>query len=183
MEIEQTKLAGCFIIKPKVFKDSRGYFFESFNRRKYNQILGEELQFVQDNQVASNYGVVRGLHFQTGENAQAKLVQVVRGSVLDVVVDCRKGSPTFLQSFSIEINETNKYQLFVPRGFAHGYAVLEDQTIFAYKCDNYYEKASESGINLNDSQLNIDWKIPTDKMIISDKDRDLPFIDPVNKPS
>ncbi len=177
MQIEETSLKDCKLIKPTIFEDSRGYFYESFNKATFEQALGTTINFVQDNRAKSDYGVVRGLHFQKGTHAQAKLVSVVKGSVLDVVVDCRKDSKTYLKTFSVELSDKNHYQLFIPRGFAHGYAVLEEGTIFSYKCDNFYNKESEGGINLADKQLNIDWKIPIQEMIISDKDKDLPGLD------
>ena len=170
MLVEETKLKGCFLIKPVVFEDSRGYFFESFNLKKFEEALGFSISFVQDNEAKSDYGVVRGLHYQKGEFAQAKLVRVVRGSVLDVVVDCRKDSATYLQSYSVQLSAQNHYQMFVPRGFAHGYSVLENDTVFSYKCDNYYNKSSEGGIYYADEKLNIDWGIPEDQMVVSDKD-------------
>ena len=170
MTVEETNLKGCYLIKPTVFEDSRGYFFESFNQQKFEAAVGVTINFVQDNEAKSDYGVVRGLHFQTGEFAQAKLVSVVRGRVLDVVVDYRSDSATYLQVYAVELSDKNHYQLFIPRGFAHGYAVLEDNTIFTYKCDNFYHKASEGGIFYADEKLAIDWKIPADKMIISEKD-------------
>jgi dTDP-4-dehydrorhamnose 3,5-epimerase len=176
MQIEETKLKGCFILKPKVFADSRGYFFESFNQEVFEKAIGKSINFIQDNEAKSDYGVVRGLHFQKGEFAQAKLVRVVRGSVLDVVVDFRPESETYLQSFSIELSEENHCQLFVPRGFAHGYSVIEDNTIFTYKCDNFYNKESEGGLNLADPKLQIDWKIPEANRIISDKDQNYAFL-------
>ena len=138
----ETKLKGCFILEPNVFKDTRGYFFESFNQNTFNDLIGEEINFVQDNESFSSKGVLRGLHFQTGNEAQAKLVRAVKGTVLDVVVDMRKDSPTFAEHFSIELSEENKTQLFVPRGFAHGFIVLSDTAIFSYKCNNFYNKAS-----------------------------------------
>ena len=174
MEILNTPLAGCLILKPTVYADERGYFFESFNRATFHKLSGKDIDFVQDNQAKSNYGIIRGLHFQQGEFAQAKLVRVLQGKVLDVVVDYRADSPTYLQHFAIELSNENNLQLFVPRGFAHGYSVLEDDTIFVYKCDNYYHKASEGGIYFNDPSLQIDWKIPEDKMILSEKDQQLP---------
>ncbi len=174
MEILKTPLVGCLIVKPTVYADERGYFFESFNRETFHKLSGMDIDFVQDNQAKSNYGIIRGLHFQQGEFAQAKLVRVLQGKVLDVVVDYRADSPTYLQHFAIELNDENNIQLFVPRGFAHGYSVLEDDTIFVYKCDNYYHKASEGGIYFNDPSLHIDWKIPEDKMILSEKDQQLP---------
>ncbi len=170
MNIEETSLKGCFIIKPRVFEDGRGYFFESFNKSRFQEHTGLNIDFVQDNEAKSDYGVIRGLHFQVGQHAQAKLVRVVAGSVLDVVVDCRPDSPTYLQHFSLVLSAKNFLQLFIPRGFAHGYAVLEDGTLFSYKCDNYYNKESEGGIFYADERLNIDWQIPAEKMIISEKD-------------
>lgn len=174
MEIIQTKLADCFIIKPNIFEDSRGFFYESFNQKKFESLSGISLGFVQDNQAKSNYGILRGLHFQKGEHAQAKLVSVLQGSVLDVAVDIRPNSSTYGQFIAVELSAENHLQLFVPRGFAHGYSVLENNTLFFYKCDNYYCKEAEGGIIFNDAQLNIDWKIPVVDMILSDKDKLLP---------
>lgn len=176
MTITQTKLKDCFIIEPTVFKDDRGYFFESFNQQKFEKMTGQNALFVQDNQSCSMYGVVRGLHFQKGEHAQAKLIRVISGRVLDVAVDLREGSPTFGQWFSVELTGENNKQLYVPRGFAHGFSVLEDNTVFAYKCDNFYNKASEGGIRYDDPSLNIDWKIEPAKQLLSEKDRVLPFL-------
>ena len=176
MTATETKLKGCFIIEPKVFKDSRGYFFESFNQNKFNTLIGQEINFVQDNESFSSKGVLRGLHFQTGDYAQAKLVRVVKGTVLDVVVDMRKESPTFSKHFSIELSEDNKTQLFVPRGFAHGFIVLSETAIFSYKCDNFYDKASEQGLRYDDPSLGIDWKLPANEFIISEKDLVLPTL-------
>jgi dTDP-4-dehydrorhamnose 3,5-epimerase len=173
MQIEETKLSGCYLIKPTVFEDSRGYFFESFNQKEFEKQVGINISFVQDNEAKSNYGVIRGLHFQKEEFAQAKLVSVVRGRVLDVVVDVRSESDTLHQTYAVELSDQNHYQLFVPRGFAHGYAVLEDNTVFTYKCDNYYNKESEGGIYYADEKLKIDWQIPIDNRIISAKDLDL----------
>ncbi|WCO01655.1 dTDP-4-dehydrorhamnose 3,5-epimerase [Psychroserpens ponticola] len=174
MIVEQTQLEGCFIISPKVFLDDRGYFFESFNRETFKHHTGVSVDFVQDNQSKSSKGVLRGLHFQTGDFQQAKLVTVISGSVLDVSVDIRPNSPTFGKHFSIVLNETNKKQLFIPRGFAHGFLVLEDDTIFSYKCDNYYNKSAERGIIYNDHTLNIDWHFKTENLILSEKDTNLP---------
>lgn len=174
MIIKETKLKGCFIIQPQVFKDKRGYFIESFNQKAFNNATGLNIKFVQDNESQSSKGVLRGLHYQRGEYAQAKLVRVINGSVLDVVIDLRPNSKTFGEQVSIELSEDNKMQFFVPRGFAHGFVVLEDETIFSYKCDNYYNKESESGIIYNDEDLDIDWKLPNDELIISDKDLILP---------
>ena len=174
MQIEETKLKGCFVVKPAVFKDERGYFFESFNQKTFEEATGNKNIFVQDNQSFSCYGTVRGLHFQQGEFAQAKLVRVLQGKVLDVAVDLRKNSPTCGEWISVELSADNFLQLYVPRGFAHGFSVLSETAIFAYKCDNYYNKASEGGLRFDDKTLNIDWKIPADKIIASEKDRELP---------
>jgi len=176
MTATETKLIGCFIIEPKVFKDSRGYFFESFNQNTFNKLIGKTIDFVQDNESFSSKGVLRGLHFQTGAYAQAKLVRAVKGTVLDVVVDMRKESPTFSKHFSIELSEDNKTQLFVPRGFAHGFIVLSETAIFSYKCDNFYDKASEQGLRYDDPSLGIDWKLPANEFIISEKDLVLPTL-------
>lgn len=174
MEIKETNLKGCFVIQPKIFRDQRGSFYESFNQNEFNRKLNLNIQFVQDNESLSTKGVLRGLHYQRGEFAQAKLVRVVKGRILDVVVDIRKNSKTFGQYFSIELTATNLKQLFIPRGFAHGFIVLEDNTVFSYKCDNYYNKSSEAGIIYNDSELNIDWKIKKQDIILSEKDKELP---------
>jgi len=176
MTATETKLKGCFFIEPAVFKDTRGYFFESFNQNKFNELIGKDINFVQDNESFSSKGVLRGLHFQTGKYAQAKLVRVVKGTVLDVVVDMRKNSPTFSKHFSIELSEDNKRQLFVPRGFAHGFIVLSDTAIFSYKCDNFYDKASEQGLRYDDPTLGIDWKLPSNEFIVSEKDLVLPTL-------
>lgn len=171
MNIKTTTLEGCFIIEPKVFDDERGYFFESFHQKKFQELTGVKTQFVQDNQSMSQRGVLRGLHFQTGEYAQSKLVRVIQGSVLDVAVDLRKDSSTFGKYFSILLSEKNKLQLFIPRGFAHGFVVLEDDTIFSYKCDNYYNKSAEGGVMYNDPDLHIDWMLEEDEILLSDKDK------------
>lgn len=176
MKATETKLKGCFILEPNVFKDSRGYFFESFNQNKFNALIGQEVNFVQDNESFSSKGVLRGLHFQTGDYAQAKLARVVKGTVLDVVVDMRKESPTFSKHFSIELSEDNKRQLFVPRGFAHGFIVLSETAIFSYKCDNFYNKPSEKGLRYDDPSLAIDWRLPTKEFIVSEKDLVLPTL-------
>ncbi|HXJ99937.1 MAG TPA: dTDP-4-dehydrorhamnose 3,5-epimerase [Gelidibacter sp.] len=174
MEKEQTYLEGCFLITPKVFSDERGNFFESFNKSQFYQLTDLDVDFVQDNQSTSHRGVLRGLHFQTGNYQQAKLVRVIKGSVLDVVVDIRPQSKTFGQHFSTVLSAENCKQLFIPKGFAHGFVVLEDDSIFAYKCDEYYHKASEGGIIYNDETLNIDWQFPESELIISEKDKVLP---------
>ncbi|WP_412987475.1 dTDP-4-dehydrorhamnose 3,5-epimerase [Pontimicrobium sp. IMCC45349] len=177
MEFKPTKLEGCFVIEPKVFKDERGYFFESYNLNTFNDLNGDQVKFVQDNESYSTKGVLRGLHYQRGKYAQAKLVRVIKGKVLDVAVDVRKGSKTFGEYVAVELSEENKKQLFVPRGFAHGFIVLSETAIFSYKCDNFYNKESEGGIIYNDSQLNIDWKLPENEFIISEKDMVLPKLE------
>jgi len=174
MIAKETKLKGCFLLEPKIINDSRGYFFESFNQRTFNNLIGQNINFIQDNESFSVKGVIRGLHYQTGEHAQAKLVRVIKGCVLDVAVDLRKNSETYGQCFSVELSEENKKQLFIPRGFAHGFAVLSETAIFSYKCDNFYNKESESGILYNDKTLNIDWKLLEKDIMVSDKDLLLP---------
>lgn len=174
MIVTETKLKGCFIIQPKLFQDKRGCFFESFNQQQFNRFTNTSTNFVQDNESFSSKGVLRGLHFQLGEHAQAKLVRVVKGKVLDVAVDLRRNSCTFGQYVAEELSEENKKQLFVPRGFAHGFVVLSHKAVFSYKCDNYYNKEAESGIIYNDPNLNIDWQMPEEDLIISDKDLVLP---------
>ena len=176
MEIIHTPLAGCFVIKPKVFSDPRGYFFESFNEEQFNKEAGLKVHFVQDNQSFSSYGVLRGLHFQKDEHAQAKLVRVLKGKVLDVAVDLREDSPSYGQWHSVVLSEKNKLQFFVPRGFAHGFVVLSKQAEFFYKCDNYYNKAAEGGLHYADPELNIDWQVPLESLVISEKDEVLPFL-------
>jgi dTDP-4-dehydrorhamnose 3,5-epimerase len=176
MEIIETKLNECFMIQPKIFADDRGYFLETFNAKTFATKTGMHIQFVQDNESKSCYGVVRGLHMQTGEHAQAKLVSVTKGKVLDVAVDMRKNSPTFLQHVAVELSEQNKTQLFVPRGFAHGFVVLQDDTIFSYKCDNFYNQPSEAGLHLGDESLGIDWIVPSCQWIMSAKDQALPTV-------
>ncbi|TGN26687.1 dTDP-4-dehydrorhamnose 3,5-epimerase [Empedobacter tilapiae] len=172
MKVTETKLKGCFILEPTVFEDSRGYFFESYNENKLEEILGYKPTFVQDNQSRSSYGVVRGLHMQTGEYAQAKLVRVIEGSVIDVAVDVRPNSETYGESVAIELSVDNKKQLFIPRGFLHGFSVISEKATFFYKCDNNYNKASEDGVNPLDDELNIDWQIAINQMIISEKDQE-----------
>ncbi len=176
MKVKETQLKDCFVIEPNVFIDNRGYFFESFNKEKFKELTNLEVNFVQDNEAFSNRGVLRGLHFQKGDYAQAKLVRVIKGKVLDVAVDIRPKSETFGKYFSIILSEKNKKQLFVPRGFAHGYAVLEDNTIFSYKCDNYYYPSSEGGIKFNDQDLNIDWMLRDEEIELSGKDSKLGFL-------
>lgn len=174
MVIEETYLKGCFILTPKVFEDERGYFFESFNQKTFQSKTGIKVNFVQDNQSKSSKGVIRGLHFQMGDHSQAKLVQVIKGKVLDVCVDIRRGSPTFGKHFSMILDDIDRKQLFIPKGFAHGFVVLEDDTIFCYKCDSFYNKESEAGIIFNDEVLNIDWGFSEKTLIISEKDKQLP---------
>ncbi|MBC8986165.1 dTDP-4-dehydrorhamnose 3,5-epimerase [Pedobacter sp. N36a] len=175
MEIQETGLKGCMIIKPKVIEDSRGYFFESFNSASFERLTGMSGDFVQDNQSFSSFGVIRGLHAQEGDYAQAKLVRVLQGEVLDVAVDARPESDTYGQHFAVRLSAKNKLQLYVPRGFLHGFAVLSDTAEFFYKCDNFYNKESEQGIHFGCPELNIDWLIEEDKRIIADKDLSLPF--------
>ncbi len=174
MIAKETKLKGCFILEPKVFKDERGYFFESYNQKRFNQLVGQEVDFVQDNQSFSTKGVTRALHYQLGEHAQAKLVRVLQGKVLDVAVDIRKDSPTFGEHVAVELSEENKRQLFIPRGCAHGFIVLSDTASFFYKCDNFYNKEAEGGIIYNDQELDIDWRLKDEDIIVSEKDAVLP---------
>lgn len=169
MQIVKTNIEGLLILEPKVFGDHRGYFLESFNENIFSEIIGKKITFVQDNESLSSKNVVRGLHFQKPPFAQGKLVRVVKGSVLDVAVDLRKKSPTFGKVFTIELSETNKRQFWIPEGFAHGFATLEDNTIFQYKCTSYYSPENEETISWNDPQLDIDWKIM--EPIISEKDK------------
>lgn len=176
MEIIETKIPGLVIIEPRIFRDDRGYFFESFSQRNFEEQVCKT-QFVQDNESKSSYGVLRGLHFQKPPYAQSKLVRVIKGAVLDVAVDIRKGSPTFGQHVAVELTEDNHRQFFIPRGFAHGFSVLTDEVIFQYKCDNFYAPRSEGAIAWNDPQLNIDWRIPADKVVLSEKDRHHPNLD------
>ncbi|EOR92892.1 dTDP-4-dehydrorhamnose 3,5-epimerase [Arcticibacter svalbardensis MN12-7] len=171
MNIIPTQLEGCFIIEPAVYPDSRGYFFESFNEAGFNEKTGLDVHFVQDNQSLSTYGVLRGLHFQQGSYAQAKLVRAIKGTVLDVAVDLRAGSTTFGQHVSVLLSAENKRQLFVPRGFAHGFAVLSPEAEFFYKCDNYYNKASEGSLLYSDADLAIDWQLPAGDILVSEKDQ------------
>lgn len=169
MEVIKTAIDGVVIIEPKVFKDQRGYFFESFSQRDFEAKV-RKINFVQDNESMSSYGVMRGLHFQRPPYTQSKLVRCVRGKVLDVAVDIRKGSPTYGQHVAVELSEDNHRQFFVPRGFAHGFAVLTDTAVFQYKCDNFYAPQADGGISIKDESLGIDWKIPTDMAILSEKD-------------
>lgn len=169
MEVIKTAIEGVVIIEPKVFKDARGYFFESFSQREFDEKV-RKINFVQDNESMSSYGVMRGLHFQRPPYTQSKLVRCVKGAVLDVAVDIRKGSPTYGQHVAVELSEYNHRQFFVPRGFAHGFAVLSETAIFQYKCDNFYAPEADGGISIKDGNLCIDWQIPVDKAILSEKD-------------
>ena len=169
MKVIKTAIEDVVIIEPDVFGDSRGYFFESYSQKKFDEQV-RKIEFVQDNESKSRYGVLRGLHFQKGKDAQSKLVRVVKGRVLDVAVDIRKGSPTFGQYVAVELTEENHRQLFVPRGFAHGFSVLSEEAVFQYKCDNFYNPEAEGAIAWDDPDLNIDWRLPADKVILSAKD-------------
>ena len=175
MKIKETPLKDCYIIEPTVFEDDRGYFYEKFNEKKFEELTGLNGHFVQDNISKSSYGVLRGVHLQKAEHAQAKLVSCLEGKVWDVAVDLRKDSPTFGKWFGVELTPENKLQLYVPRGFGHGFSVLSDTAIFAYKCDNFYEKDAEGSVIWNDEELNIDWKLPKEVIQLSDKDQHLPL--------
>ncbi len=179
MAFYKTPFEGLLVFEPRRFEDERGYFYESYNRRLFEE-NGIHSEFVQDNQAFSSRGVLRGLHFQRPPYAQAKLVRVAQGEVLDVVVDLRREQPTFGKWFAICLSEENHKQLYVPRGFAHGYLVLSPKALFLYKCDNYYAPEYEAGIRYDDSQLNIQWEFPADQMIISEKDRNLPSFEELN---
>ena len=175
MPFFKTEFAGLLIFEPAIYKDSRGYFFESYNEKTFlNENI--DLRFVQDNQSSSSYGVVRGLHYQLSPHAQTKLVRVLTGTIVDIAVDIRKNSPTFSKVFSIELSAENKKQLLIPPGFAHGFSVLSERAEVLYKCDDFYDKESETGIRYDDPQLRIDWKIPDDKIIVSEKDQQLPLL-------
>lgn len=169
MEVIQTSIDGVVILEPKVFRDIRGYFFESFSQREFEEKV-RKINFVQDNESMSSYGVMRGLHFQRPPFAQSKLVRCVKGRVLDVAVDIRKGSPTYGQHVAVELTEDNHRQFFVPRGFAHGFAVLSETAVFQYKCDNFYAPETDGGISIKDESLGINWQIPVDNAILSEKD-------------
>lgn len=179
MNIIETEIQGVYIIEPNVFGDSRGYFFESYSRREFEAKVGP-VEFVQDNESKSCYGVVRGLHFQRPPHAQAKLVRVVKGKVLDVAVDLRKDSPTYGRHVSVELSEDNRRQVFIPKGFAHGFSVLSEEAVFQYKCDDYYAPETECAIAWNDPELNIDWRIPADQVILSEKDKRHPELKDLN---
>lgn len=172
MKATETKLKGCFILEPRKYGDSRGYFFESFNEQTFNNLTGSKTHFVQDNQSFSTKGVLRGLHAQAGEHAQAKLVRVLEGKVIDVAVDVRQNSSTFGEYVAVELSAENNLQLFIPRGFLHGFVVLSETATFFYKCDNFYNKESECGVYPLDEDLAVDWTIPVEELILSDKDKE-----------
>jgi dTDP-4-dehydrorhamnose 3,5-epimerase len=181
MKFTETKLKGCFVIEPKIIQDERGYFMESFNEMAFQNAIGQPVHFVQDNQSFSTQGVLRGLHYQTGTFAQAKLVRVLQGEVLDVAVDIRPESDTFGQYETVVLSAENQKQFFVPRGFAHGFLVISETATFFYKCDNFYNKESEGGILFNDSTIGVDWNFDFEKMIISEKDTHLPTLENAKK--
>ena len=181
MNFISTPISGCFVIEPKVISDERGYFMESFNEKTFQEGVGQQVHFVQDNQSFSTQGVLRGLHYQTGNHAQAKLVRVLSGEVLDVAVDIRPESPTFGKHVTALLSGENQRQFFVPRGFAHGFLVLSETATFFYKCDNFYNQESEGGIFYNDAALNIDWQFSTENLIISEKDAVLPTLENAKK--
>lgn len=181
MNIIQTEIPGGIIIEPRIFEDARGYFFESFSQREFDEKVGPVI-FVQDNESKSSYGVMRGLHFQRPPFTQAKLVRCVHGAVLDVAVDIRRSSPTFGQHVAVELTEDNHRQFFIPKGFAHGFAVLSDTAVFQYKCDEFYHPEADGGINILDDSLGIDWRIPASKAILSDKDTKHPLLQDFDTP-
>jgi len=181
VNVIKTSIEGVVIIEPRVFRDARGYFFESFSQREFEEKVGK-IQFVQDNESMSSYGVMRGLHFQRPPFTQSKLVRVIKGAVLDVAVDIRKNSPTYGKHVAVELTEDNHRQFFVPRGFAHGFAVLSDEAIFQYKCDNFYAPQADGGISILDGDLGIDWHIPMDKAILSEKDTKHPLLKDFDSP-
>lgn len=180
MNVIRTDIEGLAVIEPRIFNDSRGYFFESFSERDFCEQVAQ-VKFVQDNESKSSYGVIRGLHFQKPPYAQAKLVRVVKGKVLDVAVDLRAGSPTYGKHFSVELSDENHRQFFIPRGFAHGFSVLSDEVVFQYKCDNYYAPQSEGSVIWNDPDLAIDWGVPRDKAVLSEKDSGNPRLRDLEK--
>lgn len=175
MEVTKTDIEGVVIIEPRIFRDARGYFFESYSQREFEAKIGK-IEFCQDNESMSSYGVMRGLHFQCPPFTQSKLVRCVKGRVLDVAVDIRKGSPTYGKHVAVELTEDNHRQFFIPRGFAHGFAVLSETAVFQYKCDNFYHPEADGGISILDSSLGIDWRIPTDHAILSEKDTRHPML-------
>lgn len=174
MQVEKTPLKDCFLIKPQIFQDKRGVFLESYHKQRFEELTGIKTEFVQDNQSVSKYGVLRGMHFQTGEFAQSKLVRVIHGKVLDVVIDLRPDSPTFKKHYKVLLDDEKLHQLYVPKGFAHGFLTLSETSVFAYKCDQYYQPGSEKGLMFNDPEFNIDWEFPSEKMILSEKDEKHP---------
>ena len=176
MKIEKTPLEGCFVLTPSIYEDARGHFKETFHKERFQKLTGASGDFVQDNESKSSRLALRGLHFQIGVHAQAKLVRVVQGAVLDVCVDLRENSPTFKQWYSVELNAKNHKQMYIPRGFAHAFLALEDDTVFSYKCDNYYNHEAERGIRFDDPELNIDWGYPNEDLILSDKDQAFPTL-------
>lgn len=175
MPFHKTEFPGLLVFEPVIYEDSRGFFFESYNEKNFRQ-QDIDLRFVQDNQSSSSYGVIRGMHYQLNPHAQTKLVRVLRGMVLDAVIDIRRNSPTYAKVFSIELSAENKKQLFIPPGFAHGFSVLSEKAEVFYKCDAFYDKECEAGVRYNDPFLKIDWKIPADKIIVSEKDQQLPLL-------
>lgn len=177
MKFISTSLEGCYILEPTIINDGRGWFMESYNARRFNEGVGQQVVFVQDNQSFSTQGVLRGLHYQSGEHAQAKLVRVLKGEVLDVAVDLRPGSPTFGRYEAVLLTADNQRQFFVPRGFAHGFQVLSEEAIFFYKCDNFYNKESEGGVKYDDPSIAIDWQKLDVDPIISEKDEQLPYLE------
>ena len=182
MQVIKTALEGVLIIEPRIFKDARGYFFESYNKKAFDEAIGRKVDFVQDNESMSSRGVMRGLHFQRPPYTQAKLVRCVRGRVLDVAVDLRKGSPTYGQHVAVELSEDNHRQFFVPRGFAHGFAVLSEVAVFQYKCDNYYAPEADGGISIADESLGIDWQLDPSEALLSDKDMRHPLLKDFDSP-
>ncbi len=180
MKLLETPLKDCYIIEPTIFNDNRGYFYEKFNEKRFEELTGMNGHFVQDNISKSSYGVLRGLHLQKGEHAQAKLVSCLEGKVFDVAVDLREDSPTFGKWFGVELTGENKLQFYVPRGFAHGFSVLSETAVFSYKCDNFYNKDSEGGVLWNDPDLNINWQLPDSDIIISEKDMIMPGLSSKN---
>ncbi|MBD5180977.1 MAG: dTDP-4-dehydrorhamnose 3,5-epimerase [Bacteroidales bacterium] len=182
MQVIKTALEGVLIIEPRIFKDARGYFFESYNKKAFDEAIGRKVDFVQDNESMSSRGVMRGLHFQQPPYTQAKLVRCVRGRVLDVAVDLRKGSPTYGRHVAVELSEDNHRQFFVPRGFAHGFAVLSDVAVFQYKCDNYYAPEADGGLSIADESLGIDWQLDPSEALLSDKDMKHPLLKDFDSP-
>ena len=181
MEVKKTAIEGVYIIEPRVFEDARGYFFESFSQREFDEKICP-VTFVQDNESKSSYGVMRGLHFQRPPFTQSKLVRCVKGAVLDVAVDIRKGSPTYGQHVAVELTEENHLQFFIPKGFAHGFSVLSETAVFQYKCDEFYHPEADGGIRILDDSLGIDWRIPTDHAILSEKDTKHPLLKDFESP-